>query len=96
VTSVYVLDCDHGVKVGITSHLDARLGHFQHMFGFAPRLLRTWDFDLRFSALTVEQDVHEDLRDCRTVGEWFHCHPLEAVEAVERSIQRWARRRERE
>lgn len=93
-TTLYVLDCDHGVKIGMTNHLDARLGHFERMFGFAPHLLRAWEFESRFRAYIIEQQVHVLLRDCRTMGEWFHCHPLEAVDAVERSVRWWARQAE--
>lgn len=29
------------------------------------------------------QDLTNLMRDTRTVGEWFHCHPFEACDAVE-------------
>ncbi len=85
---VYVLDCDHGVKVGITRDLHGRLADLERGYGHPFELLRWWSVASRQRAWLVEQSAHHLLADCRTTGEWFHCHPLEACDLVERVLRR--------
>ena len=79
--TLYVLDCDHGVKVGITWDIDDRLKGMQSAFGFRPALLATFDVDPRY-ALLLEKICHWKLARFKTYGEWYHCHPLEALQTV--------------
>ena len=85
--SVYVLDCDHGVKIGITASVAGRLRDIERGSGFRPVLFKTWRLGSRDEAGQVERGAHWLLRESRTTGEWFHCHPIEAADAVERCIR---------
>jgi hypothetical protein len=86
--TLYVLDADHGTKVGITIQpIEQRVADLARGSGFHPIVVRTWEFEKRERAYQIEQITHWRLRDTRTVGEWFHCHPLEACDAVEHSIR---------
>lgn len=86
---VYVAEADHGVKIGITiGEIEKRLTDLARASGLHPVLVRTWRLRSRSDAWQTEQIAHWLLRDTRTVGEWFHCHPFEAVEAVERALRR--------
>lgn len=84
-TILYVLDCDHGTKVGITIQtIEQRIDDLERGSGLRDiRLVRTWDFDSHGLAYQVEHAAHWILRDTRTVGEWFHCHPIEACSVVD-------------
>lgn len=82
---VYVLDADYGVKVGLTGSLARRLNDFERALGFPPTLVRAWPFRRRSDAWEIEQTTHVLLADSRTSGEWFQCHPFDAVAAVERA-----------
>lgn len=87
-TDVYVIETDHAVKVGITRMgTDDRLRELRRAGGFPDaRLIRSWPMTYR-KAREVEAAAHWRLADTRTQGEWFHCHPFEACDAVERSIR---------
>lgn len=89
---LYVLDCDHGTKVGITIQtIEMRLRDLSRASGLTDiRVVKTWDFEDRSAAYNVEQQAHWLLRDTRTVGEWFHCHPLEACDAVDQVMRHGA------
>lgn len=82
---LYVLDCDHGVKVGITAQtVEERLDHLRRGAGLLDiRVVRTWQFTSRARALEVERATHWLLRETRTVAEWFHCHPIEACSVID-------------
>lgn len=84
---VYVFDCDHGVKVGITYDIDSRCADLERGFGTPFRPLRVWHFKSRQGAWEIEQHAHLLLAEWGTYGEWFHCHPLEAVDAVELAMR---------
>lgn len=84
---VYVLDADQGVKVGISASLEHRCADLERAFGMPFTVLRSWEFASRQKAWQVEQHVHLLLAESRTFGEWFHCHPLEAVAAVDRALR---------
>lgn len=80
---VYVIECDHGVKVGITiDSVERRVAEIGRATGLTPAVVRTYKMATRSRAWEVEQAAHWILRDSRTVGEWFHCHPFEACDAV--------------
>lgn len=84
---LYVLDCDHGVKIGISSQsITTRINDLERATGMAlhGRLVRVYTFKKRDTAYRVEQMAHWYLRDARTRGEWFHCHPLEATHIIDR------------
>jgi Meiotically up-regulated gene 113 len=85
---VYVLDCDHAVKIGITVQaVEQRVDELARGSGLTSiQIVRTWPFSQRSAALAIERAAHYLLRETRTVGEWFHCHPLEACTVVERLI----------
>jgi hypothetical protein len=84
---VYVLDCDHGVKVGITYDLADRIRDLARASGIQPAVVRTYPVGSKSEAWRVESIAHWYLRDTRTVGEWFHCHPFDAIAAVERALR---------
>lgn len=85
---LYVLDADHGTKIGITSQTIAqRVDDLTRGSGFRPAIVATWEVE-PLRARMLEGCAHWLLRDSRTVGEWFHCHPLEAKAVVERLVRR--------
>jgi hypothetical protein len=90
--TVYVIDTDHGVKVGITKlGIESRLSDLQRGSGLLnATVVRTWL--VRGEGWTggraIERGAHWILRESRTIGEWFHCHPLEACDAVDRCIRK--------
>lgn len=87
--TLYVLDCDHGTKVGITIQtIEERVKDLSRGSGLVDiRVVRTWPFKTRSAAYDIEQKTHWVLRETRTVGEWFHCHPFEACDAVEQVMR---------
>ncbi len=87
---VYVIDADQGVKIGITFDLAARVRELGRASGQPMRVVRSYPMTSRAHARRVEQDAHWLLRDTRTVGEWFHCHPFDATAAVEHASRRGA------
>lgn len=90
--TIYVIDTDHGVKVGITSiGIEGRMADLQRGSGLlSVTVVRTWRIpgDALIGARMIERAAHWLLRDTRTVGEWFHCHPFEACDAVDRCIRK--------
>ena len=85
---LYVLDADHGTKVGITiQSVEQRVADLARGAGFTPRVVATWPVENAEHARRIEQLAHWLLRDTRTMGEWFHCHPVEAVAAVEKAMR---------
>lgn len=84
---VYILDYDHGVKIGTTGHLRTRMRDFERAFGGRPMLLATFAFEDPRHAYAVEQHAHWRLRRDKTYGEWFHCHPLDAVATVRACLE---------
>jgi len=86
--TLYVLDADHGTKVGITTQtIEQRVDDLRRGSGFEARVVATFDFVNAVEARTVERIAHWLLRDDRTHGEWFHTHPLVAADAVRRACQ---------
>lgn len=84
---VYVLDADQGTKVGMSALSDqARLSDIQRGCGMTFRVVQMFEFEKRQEAYRVEQLAHYFLRADRHIGEWFWCHPLDAVAAVECAI----------
>jgi hypothetical protein len=89
VTLIYVLEADHGVKVGITIQtIEERVSDLQRATGLHVDVVRTWPVETRSLAYTIEQAAHWLLRDTRTHGEWFHCHPFHACDVVDRIVRR--------
>jgi hypothetical protein len=86
---VYVIDADHGVKVGVTRWADpeVRQRSIECTAGMPMPIIRAWSFGSYALACRVEKAAHAALADTRTIGEWFHCHPLEACDAVARIIR---------
>lgn len=86
---VYVLDADHGVKVGITQQtIEQRVDDLRRSSGLVEiTVTRVWPRAKWSDARMIERAAHGLLDECRTVGEWFHCHPFEACDAVERAIR---------
>jgi hypothetical protein len=86
--TLYVLDLDHGTKVGITSQtIEERVADLRNGSGFEARVVATFpvaDYD---EARKIERVAHWLLRADRTHGEWFHTHPLIAVDAVKRAMR---------
>lgn len=90
--TVYLLDCDHGIKIGITAQtLQRRLDDLARGSGLTDILVtRTWTFGNWRGAYEVERTAHLLLRSDRTVGEWFHTHPLVAAGVIDRLVARGA------
>lgn len=87
---VYVVDMDAGVKVGITVHLPGRIRDFSRASGQpedAIRVVAVVGCKSKAQAREVERAAHWFLRETRTVGEWFHCHPIEAKNALLRAMR---------
>lgn len=82
---VYVIDCDHGTKIGITNYptVERRKADLERGYGQEFRVIKTWPFKSRSSAYEVEQAAHRLLAGDRTIGEWFHTHPLEACALID-------------
>lgn len=87
---VYVIDADHGVKIGITRFADvgARARDLERSAGQSLRILRTWPFTSAREAYDVERCAHALLADDRTIGEWFHTHPLVACATIDSLVAR--------
>lgn len=84
---VYVMENDYGVKIGITICVGVRVGEISRASGTNVTLVRHWPMD-RSRSKVIEAWAHHELREWRTVGEWFHVHPIEACDTVERLIRR--------
>lgn len=84
---IYVLDADHGTKLGVTEQtIEQRVADLTRGAGFEATVVATFTVP-QAEARRVERVAHWLLDDARTVGEWFHCHPLEAVDAVRKAMR---------
>lgn len=83
IAGVYVIDCDQGTKIGITQDIASRLREIGRASGHTPRLFRMFEMPAK-QATIVEAWAHRELDADRTVGEWFHTHPVEAADVVSR------------
>lgn len=81
--SVYVLECNGLIKIGITDNVEKRLGSIQTSNASAVRLVGSVQMT-RSRAILVEQRVHA-LLDCqklRVRGEWFRVTEVMAMDVV--------------
>lgn len=86
---VYVLDADHGVKIGVTRWAtpEQRQLEIERTAGMRIPIIRAWGFGSYALACRIEKAAHAELADTRTIGEWFHCHPLEACDVIAKIIR---------
>ena len=77
---VYVLEADHGCKIGRSIDPTKRLKSIEMQGGFAAT--RAWVSLPAKSAMTIEREAHAALADHRTHGEWFGIDFDSAVDAV--------------
>jgi len=73
---VYVLLCQDGsgpvyIKIGISERPDKRLRALSHGCAISPRLFATVDVKNRLAARKLEEALHGEFVQERTVGEWF-------------------------
>jgi hypothetical protein len=83
--TVYVLDADHGTKIGMSAGDGTKRLASYRTFGHEPTLVRLFVFETAREARGVERLAHRLLRPDRKEGEWFWSHPLDAVTAVHRA-----------
>lgn len=86
--SVYVIGCDgQPLKIGVATTPAKRLKEIQTGF---PHKLRVYFHLEAWGALArkVEQECHRRLSDKRLNGEWFDCHPDEAIALVQKVADR--------
>ena len=86
---MYVLDCDQGVKIGITIDITGRVRDLERSSGQPINVWRTFPMRSANEARVIEAWAHHELAGSRTIGEWFHSHPIEAADTIERLIK-WA------
>jgi Meiotically up-regulated gene 113 len=86
---LYVLSHAHGAKPGITGATtpEERRAEIERASGVGIELVAVWRFPLRADARRVEGQVHRELRDHRTFGEWHSCDAATVVEAIEHAIE---------
>jgi hypothetical protein len=86
---VYVLDCEHAVKIGSTTDLRIRGRQFRAHGQQRWEPIAVYPMESKARAFQIEADAHRALRLCKLRGEreWFHCHPLDATAAVDRAIR---------
>lgn len=85
---IYVIECDHGVKIGLTkSDPIFRFSDLERAIGTKPTVIRVFPVPTRSEAYQVEQAAHWHFATVRTLGEWFHCHPIEAADTVQRFLK---------
>lgn len=80
---LYVIATKAAVKVGITRNPKNRMKSFRTSIpdAFDIKLL---GLGARSSVVTAESTCHQALNDYRITGEWFNCHPGEAVRVARR------------
>lgn len=83
---VYVLDADHGTKIGMSGGDGLqRLAGLRAGSGGGFEVFRVFEFASGREAFAVERLAHKILRQDHKGSEWFWCHPLVAVEAIHRA-----------
>lgn len=81
-TVVYVIEYDHGTKVGITENLEGRLEDFRRGYGAEPLLVAAFTVASRRDARAIELWTLVEHASDVTVSEWMHAHPLEVAATV--------------
>lgn len=90
---VYVIDGPHAVKVGQSTTPEKRLRELQFATGHSDLTLASvWALSSS-EAYRVERLAHALLARFRNGhGEWFDCHPLDAVAAVRYAVSKKRKR----
>ena len=78
-TSIYVMESEVGVKIGISKNPDERLRQITNASGMHVSLRHTREHE---SAYAIEQSAHKLLADKRRTGEWFNVTVDEAISAI--------------
>lgn len=81
--SIYVIEADQFVKVGISDAPHVRVAAVATGCPHPPRLVHTIDV-LTSEAGRLERAIHRDMAEHRRNGEWFAVSAERAIEAVER------------
>lgn len=84
-TSVYVMQWQNKVKIGISRDPSARLRQLQLANPGEVRLIHTRVFSTRPGAIKVERSLHKRFADHRLLGEWFSIPAERAIKWVERA-----------
>jgi hypothetical protein len=88
---IYVIDGPHGVKIGVTDGtVKRRISQISRACGLpmsAFHIFHVYSVYTYATALVIERAAIESLREKRTVGEWFDCHPFEVADAIERAFR---------
>jgi hypothetical protein len=72
-TSVYLIRAGKtdNYKIGIADNVDNRLSNLQSANYENLSLIGSVEFDTRFIALVIEQNLHGEYKSLNTRGEWF-------------------------
>lgn len=96
-TFVYVIGRPQGpVKIGMSIDPERRAKALQPGCPFPLRVLHRVAFLSGKKAYEVEQQTHEILDDCATVGEWFDVdadYALDSIRVVASTIEHFEERR---
>ncbi|MGO4337793.1 GIY-YIG nuclease family protein [Labrys sp. KB_33_2] len=84
--SVYVMETERYVKVGIAFDVAKRLADLKGASPFEVRCVFALEVAAK-DARDIERAVHVRLSHCRRQGEWFDCFPSEAIALVKRVAQ---------
>ena len=79
---LYLMECEHFVKVGIATNTQARRAELQRSNPFKIRILWSKKFEFKMFAMIAERAVHRALGDWRHAGEWFTVSPEQARAAI--------------
>lgn len=87
--TIYVLEADHGVKIGVSRFCDVgpRKRDLERAAGRTLHVVGTWKVDSAMRARFIEKAAHRLLADDRLIGEWFCTHPLTARALVDRMVR---------
>lgn len=79
---IYVIPCEDLLKIGVARDVKDRwraLATSNPLIGEPLYVSKTLD-----GAITIEREIHAELRKYRVRGEWFRCDPQIALDAVRR------------
>jgi len=81
-TFLYLMQCEHFIKVGIAVDTQARRAELQRSNPFPIRILYRRQIEAKAFAMIAERGVHRRLCEWQHAGEWFTATPAQAREAI--------------
>jgi hypothetical protein len=80
---IYIIKCEEFCKIGISHTPKDRLTAMQTGNPFPMKVCYEIDVPDGFDPQTLESECHKKMSVKHHRGEWFKCHPLEALRAAE-------------